>query len=200
MKENILIIGGGTAGMEAATQLHKMGLNPIIVEKSEALGGHIAQWDRLFPAFHPAKDVVEKMLDQVKGIDVRLNTEVVDIHRDNNSFHVGQYIEKIHQDAKFSEKEKQISQKVDDFIRSKTGKSISAYSGYIFMVNKILMLSTFTEFLFQRFDIVTLFLCCVIIFIELRVFTQKHMYKWLIVLIGSLLLDALVLLDISPVS
>ena len=47
--------------MEAATQLHKMGLNPIIVEKSEALGGHIAQWDRLFPAFHPAKDVVEKM-------------------------------------------------------------------------------------------------------------------------------------------
>ena len=73
MKENILIIGGGAAGMEAATQLHKMGLNPIIVEKSEALGGHIAQWDRLFPA--------------VKGIDVRLNTEVVDIHRDNNSFH-----------------------------------------------------------------------------------------------------------------
>ena len=44
MKENILIIGGGAAGMEAATQLHKMGLNPIIVEKSEALGGHIAQW------------------------------------------------------------------------------------------------------------------------------------------------------------
>ena len=118
----------------------------------------------------------------------------------DNSFHVSQYIEKIHQDPKFSEKEKQISQKVDDFIRSKTGKSISAYSGYIFMVNKILMLSTFTEFLFQRFDIVTLFLCCVIIFIELRVFTQKHMYKWLIVLIGSLLLDALVLLDISPVS
>ena len=73
--------------MEAATQLHKMGLNPIIVEKSEALGGHIAQWDRLFPAFHPAEDVVEKMLDQVKGIDVRLNTEVVDIQRDNNGFH-----------------------------------------------------------------------------------------------------------------
>ena len=75
MKENILIIGdiligGGAAGMEAATQLQKMGLNPIIVEKSEALGGHIAQWDRLFPSFHPAKDVVDAMLDKVKGIDV----------------------------------------------------------------------------------------------------------------------------------
>ena len=73
--------------MEAATQLQKMGLNPIIVEKSEALGGHIAQWDRLFPAFHPAKDVVDKMLDQVKDVKTYLNTEVTDIQRDNNGFH-----------------------------------------------------------------------------------------------------------------
>ena len=87
MKENILIIGGGAAGMEAATQLKKLGLNPIIVEKSEKLGGHIAQWDRLFPAFHPAKDVVEQMLNNVKDVDARLNTEVTDIQRDNNGFH-----------------------------------------------------------------------------------------------------------------
>ena len=118
----------------------------------------------------------------------------------DNSFHVGQYIERFHQGEKFTEKEKEISKKVDDFIRSKTGKSFSAFSGYIFMVNKILMLSTFTEFLFQRFDIVTLFLCFVIILIELGTFTHKHMYKWLIVVLGSLLLDALVLLDITPVS
>ena len=86
MKENILIIGGGAAGMEAATQLKKLGLNPIIVEKSEKLGGHIAQWDRLFPAFHPAKDVVEVMLNNVKDIDTRLNTEVTDIQRNSDGF------------------------------------------------------------------------------------------------------------------
>ena len=40
MKENILIIGGGAAGMEAATQLKKLGLTPIIIEKSDALGGY----------------------------------------------------------------------------------------------------------------------------------------------------------------
>jgi hypothetical protein len=119
---------------------------------------------------------------------------------DDNSFHVSQYIEKIHQDPKFSEKEKQFSQKVDDFIKSKTGKPFSAFSGYIFMVNKILMLTTFTEFIFQRFDIVTLFLSFVILLIEIGIFTHKHIYKWLMVLIGSLLLDALVLIDISPVS
>ena len=116
----------------------------------------------------------------------------------DNSF--DKYIEKFHNNPKFSEKEKEFSQKVDNFIKSKTGKTFSSYSGYIFMVNKILLLSTMTEFLFQRFDIVTLYLNLVIISIELGIFSQKHIYKWLIVLIGSLLLDALVLLDISPVS
>ena len=102
----------------------------------------------------------------------------------DNSFHVGQYIEKIQNNPEFSKKE----------------IPFSAFAGYVFLANKILLLSTFTEFLFQRFDIVTLFLNIVIILIELGVFNKKHLYKWLMVLIGSLLLDALVLLDISPVS
>ena len=118
----------------------------------------------------------------------------------DNSFHVDKCIEKFHEDPKFSEKEKQFSLKVDDFIKSKTGKSISSFPQYVFMVNKILMLSTFIEFLFQRFDIVTLFLNLVIILIEIGIFSHKHIYKWLLVLLSSLLLDALVLLDISPVS
>ena len=113
---------------------------------------------------------------------------------------IDKYIEKFHNNPKFSEKEKEFSQKVDNFIKSKTGKTFSSFSGYIFMANKILLLSTMTEFLFQRFDIVTLYLNLVIISIELGIFSQKHIYKWLLVLIGSLILDALVLLDISPVS
>ena len=47
---------------------------------------------------------------------------------------------------------------------------------------------------------VTLFLCIAILFLELEIFSQKHLYKWLIVLLGSILLDALVLIDVSPVS
>ena len=86
MKENILIVGGGAAGMEAATQLQKLGLTPVIVEKSDHLGGHVAQWDRLFPAFHPAKDVVDKMLDNVKDVKTYLNTEVTDIQRSADGF------------------------------------------------------------------------------------------------------------------
>ena len=108
---------------------------------------------------------------------------------DDNSFHMDKCIEKIHENPRFSEKEREFSQKVDNFIKSKTGKSISlsAFSGYVFLANKILLILTFTEFLFQRFDVITLFLNLVIIFIELGVFTHKHMYKWLLVLLISLL-------------
>ena len=117
----------------------------------------------------------------------------------DNSFHVGELIEKIQNNPNFSQKENEISQKLDEIFKEKTGRPLSAFSGYVFLANKILLILTFIESLFQRFDIVTLFLNIVIILIELGIFNQKHMYKWLIVLIGSLLLDALVLLDISPV-
>jgi len=119
---------------------------------------------------------------------------------EENSFHVDQFIEKMQNNPNFSQKENEISQKLDEIFRAKTGKPFSAFSGYVFLANKILLFLTFTEFIFQRFDIVTLFLNIVIILIELGIFNQKHLYKWLMVLIGSLLLDALVLLDISPVS
>ena len=143
----------------------------------------------------------EEMGDQFQTDQNQIATNVIPGQtKDDNSFHMDKYIEKFHEDPKFSEKEKELNIKLDNILRSKTGKSISDLSGYIFMANKILMLSTFTEFLFQRFDIVTLFLCFVIILIELGIFTHKHMYKWLIVVLGSLLLDALVLLDITPVS
>ena len=113
--------------------------------------------------------------------------------RDENSFHVDQFFENIQNNPNFSQKENEISKKLDEIFRAKTGKPF-------FLANKILLFLTFTEFLFQRFDIVTLFLNIVILLIEQGIFNQKHLYKWLMVLIGSLLLDAFVLLDISPVS
>ena len=58
MKQNVVIIGGGIAGLEAASQLLTLGYSPIIVEKSERLGGHVASWHKLFPDMKPASEVV----------------------------------------------------------------------------------------------------------------------------------------------
>ena len=73
--------------MEAATQLRNLGLTPVIVERKDTLGGHVAQWDRLFPEFHPAKEVMDKMHDDVKGIEAHLNCEVTDVKRTADGFH-----------------------------------------------------------------------------------------------------------------
>ena len=89
MKErNILIIGGGPAGMETAHQLKQLGLHPIIIERNDKLGGHLAQWDRLFPSSDDAEELLEKLKEQVEGIEVKLNTRVVNIERQGETFHV----------------------------------------------------------------------------------------------------------------
>ena len=150
----------------------------------EGLGGNLVQ----------ESNILAEGEDQYQSNQIATQQNTND-----NSFHVGELIEKIQNNPNFSQRENEISQKLDEIFKEKTGRPLSAISGYVFLANKILLILTFTEFLFQRFDIVTLFLNIVIILIELGIFNQKHMYKWLIVLIGSLLLDALVLLDISPV-
>ena len=42
MKEIVLVVGGGIAGLETARELKELGLTPVIVEKSSSLGGHVA--------------------------------------------------------------------------------------------------------------------------------------------------------------
>ena len=45
--KNVVIIGGGPAGLQASADLNDLGYNVILVEKSSVLGGHLAKWDRL---------------------------------------------------------------------------------------------------------------------------------------------------------
>lgn len=88
MKEIVVIIGGGIAGLEAATQLLKLGHSPIIVEKSERLGGHVAEWNRLFPDLTPAKDIVEELIASSKDANIFLKTEISFINRLKDSYNV----------------------------------------------------------------------------------------------------------------
>ena len=69
MKETIAIIGGGPAGMEAALSLAGRGYKVYLVEKTDALGGHLARWDRLFPQQDPAQDLLNEMIGKVREAD-----------------------------------------------------------------------------------------------------------------------------------
>ena len=86
--KNIVVIGGGPSGLEASANLHKMGYNVILVEKSSALGGHLAKWDRLFPQGIPAKDVLEGMISNINGVKYFLNANVQSINALGKSYNV----------------------------------------------------------------------------------------------------------------
>ncbi len=88
MKENILIIGGGIAGLEAAAQLLRLGYNPIIVEKEDRLGGHVARWNRLFPDMSPAEDIVARLTAAAGDANIFLNTRIAFVNKLKDSYNI----------------------------------------------------------------------------------------------------------------
>ena len=85
---NIVIIGGGIAGMTAASRLLRLGYTPIIVEASDHLGGHVAQWHKLFPDMAPAQDIVQRLAAEVSGANVFLNARILFINRLKDGYNV----------------------------------------------------------------------------------------------------------------
>lgn len=85
MKDVIVIIGGGPAGMEAAISLASHDYKIYLVEKTKALGGHLARWDRLFPQQDPAQNILNDMVARVKEnddhIEVIYEAELLSVKR-----------------------------------------------------------------------------------------------------------------------
>ena len=86
MKKNVLVIGGGIAGMEAAARLSELGCTPIIVEKAKELGGHVALWHALFPDMSPAGRLVDNLKAALGSVRVFTGTEVIRINNLKGNF------------------------------------------------------------------------------------------------------------------
>ena len=48
-KADLVVIGGGLAGMTAALSIADAGYHVYLVEKEPSIGGHMAQLDKTFP-------------------------------------------------------------------------------------------------------------------------------------------------------
>jgi heterodisulfide reductase subunit A len=83
MTRAALVIGGGIAGIEAATDLAVQGFPVTLVERSSQLGGRLAEPNLkyLYPSLVPAAEVLASKLKRLKRsrAKVLLNTEVESI-------------------------------------------------------------------------------------------------------------------------
>lgn len=81
--------------MQAALSLKSAGLEPVIIEKSDALGGKLRDWHKLFPSSTPAADVLGKFQSDVRraGVEVMTGTEVERLSDDGVELAGGRRIE-----------------------------------------------------------------------------------------------------------
>jgi len=89
--QEILIIGGGIAGMQSAIDFASRGFKVHLVEKEPQLGGRVFNLASLYPQGRPGKDLIDMKLDELKkfGVNTYTNTEVNTIEGFIGNFDVG---------------------------------------------------------------------------------------------------------------
>jgi heterodisulfide reductase subunit A len=88
MSSHVIVIGGGVAGLEAAGQLSKAGINVSLIEKDAKTGGHLNNWYKLFPDRRRSSEVKE-YLDRIslnEGIKLLTGTTIEKFGRGRNHF------------------------------------------------------------------------------------------------------------------
>jgi heterodisulfide reductase subunit A len=92
MTRAALVVGGGIAGIQAATDLAVQGFPVTLVEKQGRLGGRLAtpHLKYLYPNMRPAAEVLEEKLEHLRrsGARVLLKTQVADVRGFVGSFEV----------------------------------------------------------------------------------------------------------------
>ena len=64
---NVLVVGGGIAGIHAALTLANSGKNVYLVEREPTIGGHMAQFDKTFPTLDCAACILTPKMTSVRA-------------------------------------------------------------------------------------------------------------------------------------
>lgn len=79
---DVLVIGAGPAGMEAALLLAKAGRKVYLVEKNSFIGGRVARYEEVFPKMECASCMMEPKMDEVlhhENIELLTCSEVQEV-------------------------------------------------------------------------------------------------------------------------
>jgi heterodisulfide reductase subunit A2 len=96
---DVLVVGGGIAGMQAALDVAASGHQVYLVEKSPTIGGHMLQFDKTFPTLDCAACIgTPKMVDVGQNPNIKLMTyaEVVEV-----SGYIGNYKVKVRKKKRY---------------------------------------------------------------------------------------------------
>ncbi len=85
-KKRIIIIGGGPAGLEAASAFPGSEYEVTVLEKEDTTGGKLKQWHHLFPNFRESAEVRAYLNNSLKVNNPAIitNTEAVEIITNNH--------------------------------------------------------------------------------------------------------------------
>ncbi len=81
---DVVIIGGGIAGLACAKELVKSKLKVTIIEQRSNLGGHVADWAECFPFQMTGQEIVDNLTDD--EVKVLTNCTIEKIEKQHNSF------------------------------------------------------------------------------------------------------------------
>lgn len=88
--KDVLIIGGGIAGLECARQLAQKGYSITLMDGAHQVGGNVAQWHNCYPFNRTGQEIVNE-LRQRGNIQLIPRTKVSNIEHYGNTFRVSFY-------------------------------------------------------------------------------------------------------------
>ncbi len=87
---DILVIGGGIAGIQSAIDVANRGFKVYLVEKEKELGGRVAKLASVYPSGKPGRELIEEKIKELnkKNVKIMTDTEIKDIRGYVGNFEV----------------------------------------------------------------------------------------------------------------